>query len=296
VRALITGSCGFVGPHLAKLLRAERHQVTGFSLSTGDDIRDYEQVLAAVRHAEPDMIFHLAAVSWPRESLTGPRRCMDVNVTGAFNLLEAVRHCGAETRILLAGTSEQYGYDGRDGEKLTEESPCRPTTPYGVSKLAAEQLGLMYARRWGLNVVCTRAFNHTGWGRQANNAESAFARRIVAFERGESSIVEHGDLSAVRNFTDVRDVVRAYLLAIWLDPGVYNICSDTNVPMATVMDELLAVAGANVPLKESFRLGHGDNPGFPLPSHDKLTRATGWGAQHSLRETMGWLLSYWRAR
>src|SRR6266487_2481441 len=143
MQVLVTGSAGFAGRHLIRSLAREgKSCTTRFDLYHGDDIRDYEQVRQVVRQAEPDLIFHLAAVSWPRESLTDPKRALDTNVTGTLNLLEAVRHSGSHARILLAGTSEEYGYEGRDGETLTEDAACRPANPYGISKLAAGQLGL----------------------------------------------------------------------------------------------------------------------------------------------------------
>jgi len=297
VRVLITGSAGFVGQHLVKALIVEPGCVIiRYDRYHGDDVRDYEHLRTAVQHAEPDLIFHLAAMTWPRESVTDPHRCMEVNLLGTLNLLDAVRNSGSHARVLLAGTSEEYGYAGRDGEVLTEKSPCRPANPYAVSKLAAGQLGLDYASRYGIPVVVTRAFNHTGPGRQAANAESAFARKIALAEKGPDVVVEHGDLSATRNFSDVRDVVRAYRLAITQEPGYYNVCSSRNVTMREVMDILLAQAKVPVQLKRSPYLGGKPEGGFPRPSHAKLTGATGWKPEIPLEETLKDLLAYWRRR
>jgi len=297
VRALVTGSEGFAGRHLVKALRADGHDVRRFDLRLSGDVRDYERVRDAVEAAEPDWVFHLAAVAWPGESLADPRRSLDVNVTGALNVLEAVRVTGSDARVLLAGTSEEYGYEGRaPGERLTEDSACRPTTPYGVSKLAATTLGMVYARRFGMNVVATRAFNHTGWGRQAVNAESAFARRIVAVERGEADHVAHGDLSSVRNFTSVHDVVAAYRLAVTLEPGIYNICSADSVPLSSVMGILTGLSTvSDVPLKQDPGLGRTDRGVFPEPSCEPL-RAAGWQPLIPLKAALTEVLEYWRSR
>jgi GDP-4-dehydro-6-deoxy-D-mannose reductase len=297
VRVLISGSGGFVGPHLRQHLENQGHTVLGCSLRECD-VRKYEDVRALVSGFQPDQIFHLAAVSWPGESLRNPRRVIDVNVGGAVNILEAVRTTGSHARILLTGTSEEYGYERpTPGEILTERSPCFPTTPYGAAKLAATSLGISYARRYGLHVVATRAFNHTGWGRQAVNAESSFARRIVTVESGRAEYVTHGDLSAVRNFTSVRDVVKAYALVIDADPGIYNVCSEITVPMSMVMETLTAMAKCPIRLKEDPLLVHRDPPGaFPTPSHQKITEATGWMPETSLRSMMSDVLSYWRKR
>ena len=297
MRALITGDAGFAGRHLRKSLEDDGHQVDGFDLTDALDVRDYEAVYLAVSCVEPDLIFHLAAVAWPRESLSDPRRCMDVNVTGTLNVLEAIRHTGSHARLLITGTSEEYGYEGR--EELTEDAVCAPTTPYGASKLAATALGMAYAHRYGLPVVVTRAFNHSGWGRQAVNAESSFARRIVAFERGEADHVAHGDLSAMRNFTNVADVVRAYRAAIGLASGIYNVCSDDTVTMAEVMSMLLDLAGLRdgSVLKETPGLGTREAPlPFPRPSYAKLRAESGWQPVVPLRETLRQLLDYWRSR
>ncbi len=297
MRALVTGSGGFVGPHLTSLLTEQGHDVIPFDLDQGQDVRDFEAVHHAVSHYQPDKIFHLAAVSWPGESLRNPRRAVDVNVAGALNVLEAVRTTGSHAKILLTGTSEEYGYESREpGEILHEESVCHPTTPYGASKLAATSLGLTYARRYGLHVVATRAFNHTGWGRQPVNAESSFARRIVSVERGQTQFVIHGDLSAVRNFTSVRDVVKAYVLVIDQDPGIYNVCSDITVPMDKIMETLIGMSNTEIVLKEDPLLVHRDTGIFPVPSYDKIQRATAWGPTTSLTSMMSDVLSYWRSR
>ena len=297
MRYLVTGHAGFVGTHLCRALREDGHEVTGFDLRQGQDIRHYERLRGAVERAEPDRVIHLAAATWPSESLTDPQRHLDVNATGTLNLLRAVRAAGCEARVMLAGTSEEYGYEGHaDGEALTEESPCKPTTPYGVSKLAATTMGMVYARRHGLHVVAARAFNHTGPGRQAASAESAFARRIVAVERGQADHVPHGDLSSVRNFSDVRDVCAAYRTAVEQPSGIYNVCSGRTVSLREVMGILLAASSArDAALKQAPGLGAPDRGAFPAVSAGKL-RAAGWEPKIPLETTLSELLDYWRSR
>ncbi|HEY1700873.1 MAG TPA: GDP-mannose 4,6-dehydratase [Trebonia sp.] len=298
MRALVTGSSGFVGTYLAKSLTDDGWDVTGFNLRAGQDVRNYDQMRNVMETVQPDQVFHLAAVAWPGESITDPRRTFDVNVTGALNVLEAVWQTGSDARILLAGTSEEYGYEGwPDGYTLTEDSPVRPTTPYGVTKLAATTLGMTYARRHHLRVVATRAFNHTGWGRQAVNAESAFARRIVAVEQGLADRVEHGPLAPVRDFSNVRDVVRAYRLLITQEPGIYNIGSGRPVSMKDVLGMLTAASTRqSIKLTERSGLGRPDNAGtFPDVSFAKL-RALGWAPEFALEDTLAEVLSYWRHR
>ena len=300
MKILITGAAGFVGPHLAKFLKNQGHGLYGFSLHHGEDVRDFEKIRNAVSTVQPDKIFHLAAVSWPGESLRSPVRAFEVNTLGTLNVLEAVRTTGSHAKILVTGTSEEYGYDRTDpDEMITEESVCLPTTPYGASKLGATTAGLAYARRYGMHVVVTRAWNHTGWGRQAVNAESSFARRIVAVERGQADHIPHGDLSAYRNFTSVRDVIRAYATVIDAEPGIYNICSANNVPMSEIMSLLMAQSHLNLSrghyLKEDPNLVHRDQSVWPVPSNQKIHEATGWAPDVSLRSMLSDVLSYWRS-
>ena len=298
MRYLVTGHAGFAGTHLCRALRGDGHHVTGFDLRDGQDIRSYEQVRDAVEGAEPDRIIHLAAAAWPGESLIDPQRHLDVNAGGTLKLLQAMRACGSDARILIAGTSEEYGYEGRDPDDvLTGDSPCRPTTPYGVSKLAATTMGMVYARRWGLPVVVTRAFNHTGHGRQAVNAESAFARRIVQAERGAADHVAHGDLSARRNFSHVCDIVAGYRIAAELPPGIYNIASPSAVTLREVMETLLGMSSVpGIPLKQDPRYGRADQAAaFPAVDVSAVT-AAGWAPKVPLRDALADVLDYWRSR
>lgn len=296
MKILITGGHGFVGPHLFNFLRNKGHLVA-VPLREQLDVRNFEQVRHWITSFQPDKIFHLAAVSWPGESLRNPVRTFEVNTGGTLNILEAVRTTGSHAKILIAGTSEEYGYENREqGEILHEGSVCMPTTPYGASKLGATTAGQVYARRYGMHVVCTRAWNHTGWGRQAVNAESSFARRIVAVERGEAQFVSHGDLSALRNFTSVRDVVRAYTEVIDAEPGIYNVCSVINVPMLVIMNELVDMSTGEIQLKEDPSLVHRDQGFWPVPSNGKIHEATGWAPEVSLKSMLSDVLRYWRSR
>ena len=298
MKAFITGNDGLAGRVLSRSLSDDGWDIDGIDIRAGGDVRDYETVRAAFDW-EPDAVFHLAAVAQPGEALSDPRRTMDINVTGALNVLEAARHTRSGARIVLAGSSEEYGYEGRpECEVLTEDSVCHPSSAYGASKLAATSLGMAYARRYGLHVIAMRPWNHTGPGRPAAYAESAFARRVVAVERGEADCVTHGDLSASRDFTDVRDMVRAYRLAAEkCGPGIYNACSGRVVTMRDVLNILAAQSQAPaVIFKEDPSLGHRVQGPFPLPSCLKLRDATGWQAEIPLEETLGGLLNYWRAQ
>ncbi len=293
MRVLVTGSEGFMGQHLTKTLTADGQEIFRFARKFGLDIRNYEQVRTALLEFWPDQVFHLAALSFTGESRTDPRRAMEINLGGTHNLLEAARALQLDTHIHLAGTSDEYGYVTRDGN-LTEDSACYPANPYAVSKLASTTLGVVYARQYGLHVVATRAFHHIGYGSRPFSVLSTFARRIVKCERGLADHVIHGDLSPVRDFTHVHDVVRAYRLAVDCEPGIYNVCSGKPVSMQRLMDMLVTYARVPIILKQDSALGKADQCSFPLPSYAKLHDVTGWHPLVPLEQAMIDMLDYWR--
>ena len=298
MRALVTGSTGFAGSALARSLIADGHSVADFDLALGDDIRDYEQVRTAVAQAEPDLVFHLAAVAHPAEAKGDPRRALEVNVTGTMNVLEAVRVTGSDARVLVTGSSDEYGNEGRHrNEVLHEKSPCLPTTPYGASKLAATAMGMAYHSTFGLPVVACRAFMHVGPGKRGTTAVGAFARRLVALERGEADKIVHGNLSPLYDITDVRDVVRAYRLAINCPPGIYNVCRGDLTSLRQVMDMLIGMSTADEGrLEEDPRFGGKPGALYPRGSAAKLHAACGWEPQIPLKDTLAGLLDHWRSQ
>lgn len=294
MKVLISGSAGFVGGHLRQLLKDEGIQVFEFNLRNGQDIRNYELVRNTIDAIRPNYIFHLAGQAFVPESLTNPTRAFEVNTLGSLNVLEAVRQLGVKTKVMLCGTSEEYGGAMNGDGLVTEDTPLEPTSPYAISKMAMDYLGQMYAKVYGLEVVVTRAFNHAGAGRGEMYAESAFAKQIVECELGRRKVVEHGNLETIRNYTDVRDIVRAYRLAIDLPPDVYNICSDNSITMQELMD--LLIKNAKVPIKTKVNpaLYRAGDFSFKTPSCEKFKKLTNWSTTHSLEETMQAVLQGWR--
>lgn len=289
MRILITGSNGFVGEHLTALLEKEGHAVSDYNLSHGEDLRDYETLRNELDLWRPERIYHLAAQAYVPESFANPKRTFEVNTLGSLNLLEAVRQLGIKPKILLAGTSEEYG----TGD-VSEESKPEPKSPYAISKLAMDHLGQLYAQAYGMHVVVTRAFNHCGPDRGEMYAESSFAKQIVEVELGRKKVVQHGNLESVRNYTDVRDIVRAYEKAIELPPDVYNICSDQNITMQTVMDELVKLARCDIKLKTNRALYRPADFSFMKPSCRKFKDLTGWEPEYTIGETLNDVLESWR--
>lgn len=296
MRSLIFGSKGFVGQHLVNRLITEGHHVEGFNLRDGQNILDYEFVRNALDVYRPTHIFHLAAQAYVPESFANPQRAFEVNTLGSLNILEAIKQLGIKTKLLMAGTSEEYG-DAQYGEGLiTEEALPNPLSPYAISKLAMDHLGRLYAKSYGLEVVVTRAFNHAGPGRGEMYAESSFAKQIVEVELGRREFVEHGNLESIRNYTDVRDIVRAYSLAINLPSDVYNICSDQNVSMQGVLDQLIALSESKIETKVNPALYRPSDFSFKTPSCEKFKDLTGWMPSLPLHTTLSDILEDWRVR
>jgi GDP-4-dehydro-6-deoxy-D-mannose reductase len=299
LKVLITGSDGFVGKHLQECLGSNQsskgaYRVQGFDLAGGKDIRIFEDIRNAVDQFQPDIIYHLAAQAYVPESTMNPYRGIETNLIGTLNLLEAVRQTGMHSKVHIAGTSEEYGYD-RDDLELNENSVAMPTTPYGVSKLAATTLAMSYAKIYGINIVVTRAWNHIGPGASPSYAVSAFSKRVAEAEKYGVEVL-HGNLDAIRNYTDVRDIVRAYILAVDLPSGVYNIASSNSVSINYILNCLIDLATNNIVTKENSHLYRSMSNKFPKPSFTKFNNLTGWEPKIDLNQTLLDTLNYWRQK
>ena len=313
MRVLVTGVSGFVGGHAVDLLRREHPgvEVVGLDSRPGNraralgievvqaDLHDPDSVRAALDRVRPQRIVHLAAQSSPQRSWEDPAGTLKTNLLGLLHLLEGARMLDLVPRILVVGSAEEYGLVRPDELPLREDSPLRPASPYAVSKVAQGFLAYQYAASLGMPIVRTRTFHHTGPRRGEQFAESSFARQLAEIEAGKRPPrLEVGNLDAVRDFTDVRDVVRAYWAL--LDQGasgeVYNVCSGRGVRIADLLEELIALSGLTVDVRvDKERLRPLDVPAL-VGDPARLTAATGWTATTPLRETLRDLLDHWRER
>ncbi len=296
MRSLITGGRGFVGHWLAAHLHDQGDEVVVIDREV--EITDPDAVLAALRDAAPDAIYHLAALTHVGRSWDEPLDVLRVNVLGTGVLLAAARECGSDPRILVTSSAEVYGTVADPSLlPIAEGAPLAPLTPYAASKLAAEALVSQAFHGHGQHTVTVRPFNHIGPGQTPNFAVAALAKRIVEADRDGAPSIPVGNLTARRDFTDVRDVVRAYRLLIEAgEPGgVYNVCSGRDVPIDEIAGRLLALAGASLTLEP--------DPGLLRPVEvpvlrgdpTRLQHATDWQPEIALEHTLADVLAYWRS-
>jgi GDP-4-dehydro-6-deoxy-D-mannose reductase len=317
MRVLITGVTGFVGSHMVDFLartqpQAEVHGIRRWRSRTENidhltggltlhecDIRDASSVHAVVAGVKPDYIFHLAAQSFVPASWGAPEETLSTNVLGQLHLFEAMRRAGSKARVLIAGSSEEYGDVRPDEVPIKETNPLRPLSPYAVSKVAQDMLGYQYFRSYGLDVVRTRAFNHEGPRRGSVFVTSTFCKQVAEIEKGKRPPVLHvGNLEAKRDFTDVRDVARAYWLA--LEKGrageVYNIGSGRSWQIGELLKLVLSMTDKVIEVKpDPARMRPSDVPILQCDA-DKFKKETGWKPEIPFEQTIRDLLQYWRER
>ncbi|MGZ6972947.1 MAG: GDP-mannose 4,6-dehydratase [Acidimicrobiia bacterium] len=289
MKVAVTGARGFVGPHLVDHLEAcgddvlplDRHGPDSF------DVTDADAVHARLSDARPDVVYHLAALSHVGESWKSPAASFRVNAEGTLNILRTCTDLGVR-RVIVVLSSEEYGRVDAADLPLTEESPLRPMTPYGAAKAAADLLTLQAFLGDGLGAIRVRPFSHTGPGQSSRFVVPALAARIARAERDDVEQIPVGSLDAVRDLTDVRDVVRAYrLVAQHGQPGeVYNVCSGTGVSVQEIADRLLARARRPIRLVTDPELVRPVEVPRLVGSNARLHDATGWTPEIPLEQTL----------
>jgi len=314
VQVLVTGAGGFVGNHLLTFLRdqpdmqlhgtlshaqSEHPLFAGWAQPHVLDLRDPSAVAHLLEVVRPDRIYHLAGQAYVPRSFEAPWETIENNVRGQLNLLQTIHDLHLETRILVAGSAEMYGAAQPADLPLKETQPFAPSSPYSVSKITQDMLALQYFTSYGLFTVRVRAFNHIGPGQNSRFAVSSFAAQIGRIELGQSEpIVYVGNLSAERDFTDVRDIVRAYVMALEQGPAgaVYNVCSGTAYSMQTILDQLVALSTHPIEIRTAAdRFRPVEIPRL-VGDYSRLRQHTGWQPQISLEQTLQDVLTDWRQR
>lgn len=317
MRVLITGITGFAGSHLADYILDNHPEAEVYGLVRWRsrmeniqhildqihlleaDLKDMVSLKKALAEIEPDRIFHLAAQSFVPTSWRCPGETFAINSIGQINLFEAVLDLGLTPRIQIACSSEEYGLVSPDEVPMNESNPLRPLSPYAVSKVAQDFLGYQYFKSYGLHVVRTRGFNHTGPRRGEVFICSNFARQIVEIEKKQRDpVLFVGNLEAKRDFTDVRDTVRAYWLSLEkCEAGeVYNIGSGIAFTAQEILDKLLALTDADVRVEvDPLRLRPSDVM-ILLSDSSKFRSRSGWEPRIPFEQSLLDLLEYWRAR
>lgn len=306
MRVLITGVEGFVGTHLEARLAALGHEVWGATLEEPAagrarrmrcDVRDLGEVREALRASAADALVHLAARSSVAESHVDPLGAYATNVGGALNVLEAARLAALSGPVLLVGSGEVYG-NAESRAPLGEDTPLRPVSAYAGAKAAQEILGGQYVRAYGLRVVLTRSFTHTGPGQDSRFVLASFARQLAAIRgsggRGE---VRVGNLSPVRDYLDVRDVARAYALVLERGEAgaVLNVCSGRGFALREYLDEMIEISGTEVQVREDPELFR-EVEIARLVGDPAALSALGWQPEISPHDMLADLFRYWSER
>jgi len=316
MKVLVTGITGFAGSHLVDYLltlpnvdvmgilrwRSRTENIEHFRDKVRFvecDLRDASSVRDVIDQLRPERIFHLAAQSFVPTSWTAPTESLYTNIIGQLNLFEAVKKLHILPKIQLACSSEQYGMVHENELPIRETNPMRPLSPYAVSKVGQDALGYQYWMSFHIPIIRTRGFNHEGPRRGPVFVCSDFAKQIADIERGRKSpVIRVGNLEARRDFTDVRDVVRAYWLSLEKgEPGeAYNICSGRAWTIREMLDILLGMTKAKVTIEQdSARMRPSDVPVL-VGDASKFKKATGWEPTIPFEQTLRDLLEYWRSR
>ena len=317
MKALITGTTGFAGSHLVEYLLAHQPDVEIFGIKRWrspmeniahlldqltlieTDLRDYNSVHSMLETVKPDLIFHLAAQSFVPTSWNAPAATLETNVVGQTHLFEAVRSLSLDPVIQIACSSEEYGLVHPDETPITESNPLRPLSTYAVSKIAQDYLGYQYFQSYGLKVVRTRGFNHTGPRRGDVFVTANFAKQLARIKAGLAEpVIWVGNLEALRDFTDVRDMVRAYWLAVTKGkPGeVYNIATGQGIVIRELLERLIKLTDVEVEIREHPDRMRPSDVEILLGDSSKFRADTGWEPQIPFEQTLRDTVEYWRQR
>lgn len=310
-KVFITGIGGFAGSHLCNYLSTKDLEIFGTDLRKKDsesdalakiytvDLTDYDGVAKTLVEVKPDYIFHLAALTSPAKSFSHPYDTLENNIKAEINLLEAMKKEKLQCRILIIGSADEYGLVKPEENPVSENQPLNPTSPYAVSKIAQDFLALQYKLAYQMDIVRVRPFNHIGPRQNPSFVVSAFAKQIAEIEKGTKNPPLHvGNLSAIRDFTDVHDMVEAYYLALLKGKTgeVYNLGSGKGYKMQEILNLLLSHAHKKITIqKDQSLLRPIDNP-ILICDASKFYKLTGWKPKIALADSLGSVLNYWRSQ
>ena len=292
MKHLLTGANGFVG----KTMQAAMPCV---QLPAGLDVRDRTALNTAIAEIQPDMVIHLAAQSFVPASFENPHETFDINFYGTLNLLEALQSIGFRGRMLFVGSGDTYGQVPEAALPVREEHPLHPRNPYAVSKVAAEALCYQWSHTSDFEIVLARPFNHIGPGQSPRFAITDFARQITEIRLGRRApVLQVGDIDVTRDFTDVRDVERAYALLLekGRNGGYYNVCSGREHSIRELLQRLIALAGVDARIEQDpTRLRPAEQRRM-VASFETLHRDTGWQPVIPIEQSLQDLLNDWEKK
>jgi len=310
LRALIIGAAGFVGGHLVRQLsdscgydvfatKLPSEHISADNCTVCDlDIMDQDQISRVIAEVRPDQIYHLAAQSSVKVSWEKPQLTADINIRGTINLLEAVRSSGQDPRILLVGSAEEYGYVDPDDVPVDEDTVLRAGNIYAATKACQGMIGEIYARAYKMDIIMVRAFNHIGPGQSDIFVVSDFCRQAVNIALGrKEAVISVGNLSAQRDFTDVRDIVRAYsmLMSSGISGKVYNVGSGNARSIRYMLDEIIRLSGVSIEIRQDEKRMRPSDVPVIAADISRITADTGWKPEIPLDVTIRDTISYWRS-
>ena len=322
-KVLITGITGMVGSHLAEyLLENTDWDIYGMArwrspleninnllplINTKSrvfllygDLRDPQSLNDVVSNSKPDYVFHLAAQSFPKTSFESPLDTYETNVQGTSSLLECIRNLSPEAKVHVCASSEVFGRVPKDKLPIDEECSFHPASPYAISKVGTDLVGRFYAEAYGMTVMTTRMFTHTGPRRGDVFAESTFAKQIALIEKKKiPPVLGVGNLDSLRTFADVRDAVRAYYMLLTINPipgEYYNIGGTFSCSIGEMLNTLLSMSpeGKNIEVKVDVERLRPIDADLQVPNTEKFFQHTGWKPEIPFEQTMQELLDYWR--
>ena len=320
--AFITGFTGMVGSHLADyLINNTDWNVVGLARWNENyenvehlfdsinkknriklvygDINDFSSIYQIVQNEKPDYVFHLAAQSYPLTSFTSPLDTLQTNIIGTAILLEAIKKCNIDPVIHVCASSEVFGRVGAEHLPIKETAPFHPASPYAISKVGTDLIGRYYGEAYGMKIMTTRMFTHTGPRRGDVFAESSFAKQIALIENGlKEPVIKVGNLDSMRTWSDVRDAVRAYYMLVTINPTsgeFYNIGGTYSCTVREMLNYLLSISTVKeIKIEIDPERLRPIDADLQIPDTSKFTNHTSWKPEIGFEQTMNDLLNYWR--